>query len=56
MPFETDSDPDGAHEFDPIGTLTIVALYFLILIAAWIYMYFVEFVGNDPTIIGGVLV
>lgn len=55
MPFETNDASSGGHEFDPYGTLALVVVYFVILIAAWGYMYFVEFVGNDPTVIGGVL-
>ncbi len=42
----------GHDEYDPIGTLTLIALYFLILISMWFFMYFVEFVGNDPTVVG----
>lgn len=54
MPFERADVPEG-HEFDPYGTLVMLALYFLVLLGAWMYMYFIEFVGNDPTVIGGVL-
>ena len=42
----------GHDEFDPIGTLTLIGLYFLILISMWFFMYFVEFLGNDPTVVG----
>ena len=42
----------GHDEFNPIGTLTLIGLYFLILISMWFFMYFVEFVGNDPTVVG----
>ncbi|MHC3438533.1 hypothetical protein ACYJ1Y_10625 [Natrialbaceae archaeon A-gly3] len=42
----------GHDEFDPVGTLTLIGLYFLILISMWFFMYFVEFVGNDPTVVG----
>ena len=42
----------GHDEFDPVGTLSLIALYFLILVAMWLFMYFVEFVGNDPTVVG----
>ncbi|WP_254863022.1 hypothetical protein [Halovivax gelatinilyticus] len=41
-------------EFDPIGTLTLIAIYFLILLFMWFFVYFVEFLGNDPTVIGSV--
>ena len=36
-------------EFDPLGTLALISLYFLILIGLWLFTYFVEFVPNDPT-------
>lgn len=42
----------GQEEFDPKGTLTLIALYFLILLLMWIYTYFVEFLGRGPTVIG----
>jgi hypothetical protein len=35
-------------EFDPIGTLVLITLYFLIISAMWIFMYFIEFLGR-PT-------
>ena len=45
-----------AHdEFNPIGTLTLIALYFLILVFMWIFIYFVEFLGRDLTVVGAVL-
>ena len=39
-------------EFDPKGTLAVILVYFGILVAMWVFMYFVEFLGNDLTIIG----
>jgi halocyanin-like protein len=39
-------------EFDPLGTASLVALYFVVLVLLWIFMYFVEFLGNGPTVIG----
>ena len=42
----------GHDEYDPIGTLTLIALYFLILLFMWFFVYFVEFVGNEPTVTG----
>lgn len=36
-------------EFDPIGTLVLIALYFAALVAMWLFTYFVEFLGNAPT-------
>ena len=37
------------EEFDPIGTLALIAIYFAILTLLWLFTYFVEFVGNEPT-------
>ncbi|WP_049928570.1 hypothetical protein [Halopiger goleimassiliensis] len=42
----------GHDEYDPIGTLVLIGLYFLILVAMWLFMYFVEFLGNGPTVVG----
>ena len=42
----------GHDEFDPKGTLALISIYFLILVALWIFIYFVEFVGNDLTVVG----
>ena len=59
------STPDGEFtpkreichdEYDPVGTAALIGLYFLILVALWIFMYFVEFLGNDPTVIGSLVV
>lgn len=44
-----DIDPE---DFDPVGTLVLLAIYFLILVAMWGFMYLVEFLGNGPTITG----
>ncbi|WP_247728829.1 hypothetical protein [Halovivax limisalsi] len=49
------SDPAvelGHDEFDPIGTVVLIAIYFLILVGMWIFTYFVEFLGNDPSVVG----
>lgn len=50
------SEPDqvreiGHDEYDPIGTAILIGIYFLILVLLWIFMYFVEFLGNGPTVI-----
>lgn len=45
----------GHDEFDPIGTLALILVYFLILLVLWFFMYFVEFLGNDPTVVGTVV-
>ncbi len=42
----------GHDEFDPVGTLTLIAIYFAVLVVMWFFMYFVEFLGNGPTVVG----
>jgi hypothetical protein len=39
-------------DFDPYGTFTLVLGYFVILVLMWVFMYFVEFLGNGPTVVG----
>lgn len=47
---------DISHdEYDPVGTLALIVLYFLILVALWIFTYFIEFLGRDLTVVGVVL-
>jgi len=53
-------DPNHVHtidheEYDPIGTAILIGIYFVILVLLWLFMYFVEFLGNGPTVIGVVL-
>ncbi|MXV63659.1 cytochrome oxidase [Natronorubrum sp. JWXQ-INN-674] len=36
-------------EYDPVGTLALILLYFLVLVLMWLFTYFIEFLGNDPT-------
>lgn len=43
---------DDEEQFDPIGTLALIAIYFAILVLMWIYTYFIEFVGGGATVIG----
>ena len=38
-------------EYQPYGTLTLTLIYFAIVTLMWIFMYFVEFAGNAPSII-----
>ncbi|MFB6205836.1 MAG: halocyanin domain-containing protein [Haloglomus sp.] len=38
--------------FDPNGAAALLVGYFLVLVVLWILMYFVEFLGGGPTIIG----
>lgn len=53
MATSTDTTSPAEDEaFDPIGTLVLIGIYFGILVAMWIFMYFVEFLGNDLTVIG----
>lgn len=47
------SNQNEEFEFSPTGTLFLLSLYFLLLVALWVFMYFVEFLGGGPTIIGG---
>jgi len=42
----------GHDDYDPVGTLSLVAIYFLILVGMWAFTYFIEFLGNGPTIVG----
>jgi halocyanin-like protein len=42
----------GHDEFDPTGTAALLVAYFLIIALMWVFMYFVEFLGNGPTVIG----
>lgn len=42
----------GPDEFNPVGTAALLVVYFLILVLMWIFMYFVEFLGGGPTVIG----
>ncbi|MFB6157493.1 MAG: halocyanin domain-containing protein [Haloferacaceae archaeon] len=53
---ETTSDPPtrelGHEEYDPIGTGSLLIAYFVLLVLLWMFMYFVEFLGRGPTIIG----
>ncbi len=42
----------GHDEYDPIGTLALIAVYSAILVVMWLFMYFVEFLGNDLTVVG----
>jgi hypothetical protein len=40
------------HEFDPVGTAILIALYFLVVTGLWLFMYFAEFLGSGPTVVG----
>lgn len=41
----------GHDEYDPIGTVVLITLYFLIVALMWIFIYFVEFLGGGPTVV-----
>ena len=37
--------------FDPVGTAAFIAMYFLVIALAWLFMYFVEFLANGPSVV-----
>ncbi len=39
-------------EFEPTGTFAIAFLYLGLLAALWLFVYFVEFLGRGPTVVG----
>lgn len=45
---ETEIEHD---EYDPKGTLALIGIYFIILSALWVFMYFVEFLGRGPSVV-----
>jgi halocyanin-like protein len=42
----------GHEDFVAKGTAALLILYFLILVIMWILVYFVEFLGGGPTVVG----
>ncbi|WP_138006153.1 cytochrome oxidase [Halalkalirubrum salinum] len=52
MSTETPKREIDHEEFDPKGTLALILIYFVILSILWVFMYFIEFLGNDLTVIG----
>jgi len=40
----------GHDEFDPWGTASLVAAYFVLIALLWVFMYFVEFLGRVSVI------
>lgn len=42
----------GHDDYDPVGTAALIVGYFLILVAMWVFTYFVEFLNNGPTVVG----
>lgn len=52
-PNQADVSRSLSHEeFDPKGTLALILLYFAILSVMWVFMYFVEFLGNGLNVVG----
>ena len=45
----------GHDEYNPVGTLALITIYFAILVILWTFVYFVEFLGRDLTVIGGII-
>ena len=46
---DADIEREISHdEYDPIGTLVLIAIYFVIIASLWVFMYFFEFLGR-PT-------
>jgi len=45
-------NPIPHDEYDPWGTATLIAVYLAILVIAWTLMYYVEFLGHGPHILG----
>jgi halocyanin-like protein len=48
---ETEPVEEIGRDYDPTGTATLVAGYFVLIALLWVFMYFVEFIGG-PTITG----
>ncbi|WP_323676061.1 cytochrome oxidase [Halorubellus sp. PRR65] len=51
MSAETAGEDDAEH-FDPVGTVTLIAIYMTIVVLMWIFTYFIEFLGRGLTIVG----
>jgi len=47
---ETESVDHDA--FDPVGTGLLLVMYFVVIALMWLFMYFVEFLGNGPQVVG----
>ncbi|NLV07917.1 halocyanin [Haloarcula rubripromontorii] len=47
---ETESVDHDA--FDPVGTGLLLVLYFVVISLLWLFMYFIEFLGNGPSVVG----
>ena len=42
----------GHEEFDPVGTLALIVVYFLLIGVMWLFMYFPEFLANELPVVG----
>ena len=52
-PVDRDVERELSHDdFDPIGTVVLLVIYTVVIGVMWVFMYFVEFLGNGPTVIG----
>jgi hypothetical protein len=49
---EAETESVDHDAFDPVGTAALLAVYFLVVTLTWLFMYFVEFLGNGPTVVG----
>lgn len=49
---EAETESVDHDAFDPVGTAALLAVYFLVITLTWLFMYFVEFLGNGPTVVG----
>ena len=49
---EAETESVDHDAFDPVGTAALLLVYFLVVGLMWLFMYFVEFLGNGPTVIG----
>jgi hypothetical protein len=47
-----DVEEEDGGDFDPVGTGLLLIGYFLVISLLWLFMYFVEFLGNGPTVVG----
>jgi hypothetical protein len=48
-----ESEPEltvGHEEYDPWGTASLIAAYFVLIVLLWVFMYFVEFLGRVSVI------
>lgn len=51
-PSNPDIEREISHdEYDPVGTLVLIALYFLIIATLWVFVYFVEFLGRTTPMV-----